>query len=104
MTDVCPLDGEVVEQPFDVVSEIDERVRHRTCPAQHIAEHPAVHRAVGAAPAHLRRQAGIAVVEPGHPIALLDQPRAEAVGPHRQLRADAHDQQHRRVGGSPRSS
>ena len=47
-------------------------------------------------PCNLRRQADVAVVEPDHPVAPLDQLRAEAVGPHRQLRADAHDQQDRR--------
>ena len=35
--DVCAVDAEVVEQPFDVLGEIDQRVRHRAGPADHVA-------------------------------------------------------------------
>src|SRR6476469_7133620 len=68
-------------------------------PADDVAQHPRVDRALGPQSAHLRRQPGVTVVEADHPIAAREQLFAEAVGPHRQLSADAHDQQDRRVGG-----
>ena len=94
---VCLVDLEVVQQLCDIVGEVDERVRHRAGPPEQVARDAPVDRAFGAHPAHLGRQPGVAVVEPDHPVAVFDQPFAEAVGPHRQLGADAHDQHHGRV-------
>ena len=95
--DVGTFDAEVVQQALYVVRPCRRACRAPDCGGPvTIAHHPRVDRAVSALTVHLRRQPGVAVVEPDDPIALLDQLTAEPVGPHRQLRADAHDQQHGR--------
>jgi hypothetical protein len=93
---VCALDVEVVEQPLGVLGEVDERVRHRAGAAKHIAQHPRIDRALGALAVQLRRKADVAMIESDDPKPLIDQLLAEAVGPHRELGAHAHYQQHRR--------
>ena len=93
------IDLQMVEQGLGVVGEIDQRVRHRAPAAHRVARHPPVHRAFRAVALHFRRQADVAVIEADHPISAFDQLLAEAVRPHRQLGADAHDQQDRRSRG-----
>ena len=94
--DMGALDAEVVQQALHVVGHVDQRVGHLAAAARHVAQHPRVDRAVGLLAVQLRRQAGVAVVEADDAVALFDQLRAEPVRPHRQLGADAHDQQHGR--------
>ncbi len=59
---------EVVEQPFHVAGEVDQRVGHRAAPAQQIAPDPRVEiEPLGASAAHLGRQAGVAMIEADDP-------------------------------------
>jgi len=81
----------------DIVGQVDQGVGHRAGPADDVPQHSRIDRAVGAMAVQLRRQAGVAVIEPDHAISALDQLGAETVGPHRQLRADPHDEQDRRI-------
>src|SRR5690625_3872958 len=56
--------------------------------------------AVAGGPAvELGRPPGVTVVEPDDAVAGVEQARAEAARPHRQLRAEPGDQHHGRVGG-----
>ncbi len=92
-----PADAEVIEQRDHVPRHVDQRVRHLAATAQQIAPDPSVHRARGAHPVHLGRQPGVAMVEADHAVPRVDELRAEAVRPHRQLGAQPHDQQDRRI-------
>ena len=90
--DVRALDSQVVEQPDRVVREVTQRVGNRARPAHRQLDHrrrPALHR---------RRAPAVAVVVADHVEAAAGEVAAEVVTPGDHLRAEAHDQQHRRVG------
>jgi hypothetical protein len=91
--DVCTADLEVFKEVVGVFGHVDQRVRHRTRPANQVTPDPGDDRTGCALSAHLGRKTDVAVVVADHPISPLEQQGTEAFRPHRQLRAHAHDQE-----------
>ncbi len=90
--DVGLGDAELCEQAGGVVRHVLDRVgRRRRVPREegHDVGHPLP----------LGRQATVPVVEADDEVATVAQARDEALGPRDELRAEAHDEEQRRVGG-----
>ncbi len=93
--DVCGVVAEVVEDRDAVVGHVGEVVRRGCGPADERPRQPGPGHPPGDAAGTTR----VAVVEADHVEPLLGQQRAEPRVPPRHRAAEAHDQQHRGVGG-----
>ena len=94
--DVRRVDPEGVEHADGIVRHVGERVGRFDRLACHGCAEQGHH--VGLAGlVEPGRQADITVVEPDHVVARTGEESAEVFGPHDQLGAQAHDQEHRRI-------
>ena len=90
------LDIEVIKEGGGVVGHVLEAVDALARQADEGAQQLRDQRAVLAPAVQLAGQADVAVVEPDHPVAEVDDFLAELVVPQHELGAQAHDEQHRR--------
>ena len=92
--DVRSLDTERVEQADAIVGHVGQRIGHLGREAD-LRQQRHLDEAGGFHPVELLAQSDIAIVVTNHAETLRSQGLDQFVGPQRQLRPEAHDQQHR---------